>query len=74
MKLPEIPVVWAHITRAPAVLELQQFWLRTERTAVAAIQLRVRMRILMRPENSLANLSRQISNIKLQIKLCEGIP
>ena len=35
-----------------------------ERTAVAAIWPRMRMRILTRPENSLANFSRQISNKK----------
>ena len=35
---------------------------RTECTAVAAIQLRMRMRSLTRPENLLANFSHQISN------------
>ena len=44
-----------------------------ECTAVAAIQLRLRMRILTCPENSLANFSDQIPNKKLQIKCCEGI-
>ena len=49
------------------------FGFRPECTAVSAIQLRMRMRILTRPENSLANLSHQISNIELRIKRCEGI-
>ena len=44
-----------------------------ECTAVAAIQLRMRMRILTRPENSLANFSHQISNKKLRVKHCEGM-
>ena len=44
-----------------------------ECTAVAAIRLRMRMRILTRPENSLANFGRQISKRKLRIKRCEGI-
>ena len=33
----------------------------------------MRMRILMRPENSLANFSHQVSNQKLQIKCREGM-
>ena len=45
----------------------------TERTAVVAIQLRMRMRILTRPENSLVNFNHQITNKKLRIKRCEGI-
>ena len=45
----------------------------SECTAVAAIQLRMRMRILTRPEDSLAKFSRQISKKKLRIKRCEGI-
>ena len=44
-----------------------------ECTAVAAIQLRMRMRILTRPENSLANFSHQTSKKKLRIRRCEGI-
>ena len=48
-------------------------WCSAECTAVAAIQLRMRMRILTRPANSLANFSHQITNKKLQIKRCEGI-
>ena len=44
-----------------------------ECTAVAAIQLRMRMRILTRPENSLANLNHQTSKKKLRIQRCEGI-
>ena len=44
-----------------------------ERTAVAAIWLRMQKRILTRPENSLANSSHEISNKKLRIKRCEGI-
>ena len=44
-----------------------------ECTVVAAIQLRMRMRILMRPKNSIANFSHQISHEKLRIKRCEGI-
>ena len=43
-------------------------------TTVAAIWLRMlRMRILTRPEDSLANFGRQISNKKLRIKRCEEI-
>ena len=42
----------------------------TECTVVAAIQLRMRMRILTRPDNSLANFGHQISNKKLRIE-CE---
>ena len=45
----------------------------TECTAVAAIRLRMGMRILTRPENSLANFSHQISEKKLRIRRCEGI-
>ena len=43
--------------------------------AVAAMQLRMRMRILTGPEkfNSLAYSSHQISNKKLRIMRCEGI-
>ena len=37
---------------------------KPECTAVAAIQLRMRMRILTRPENSLANYNHQITNKK----------
>ena len=48
-------------------------WSKFERTAVAAIQLRMRMQILTRPENSLANFCHQISKKRLQIKRCEGI-
>ena len=44
-----------------------------EHTAVAAIQPRMRMRILTRPDNPLANFSHQISNKKLRITHCEGI-
>ena len=44
-----------------------------ECTAVAAIQLRMRMRILTRSDNSLATFGRQISNEKLRMKRCEGI-
>ena len=33
----------------------------------------MRMQILTRPENSLANFNHQIPNKKLQIKRCEGI-
>ena len=44
-----------------------------ECTAVAAMQLRMRMRILTRPENSLANFGRQISKGKLRIKRCQLI-
>ena len=44
-----------------------------ECTAVAATWLRMRMRILTRPENSLANFRHQISNKKLRIRCCEGI-
>ena len=47
--------------------------LEAECTAAAAIQLRMRMRILMRPENSLANFNHQIANKKLRIRRCEGI-
>ena len=39
-----------------------------ECTAVAAIRLRMRMRILTRPENSLANFRHQISNKKLRMR------
>ena len=46
---------------------------RSECTAVAAIPLRMRMRILTRPENSLANFCHQISNEKLRTERCEGI-
>ena len=42
---------------------------RAECTAVAAIQLRMQMWILTRPENSLANFGHQISNKKLRIEL-----
>ena len=45
----------------------------TECTAVAAIRLRMRMRILTRPENSLANFGHQVPKKKLRIKRCEGI-
>ena len=45
----------------------------TERTAVAAMQLRMRMRILTRPENLLANFGLQISDKKLRIQRCELI-
>ena len=48
-------------------------WSATECTAVAAIRLRMRMRIMTHPENSLANLRHQISNEKLRIRRCEGI-
>ena len=44
-----------------------------ECTAVAAVQLRMRMRILARPKLSLANFSHPISNKKLRIHRCEGI-
>ena len=44
----------------------------SECTAVTAIQLRMRMRILTRPENSLANFNHQISKKELQIQRCEG--
>ena len=44
-----------------------------ECTAVAAIQLQMRMRILTHPENSLANLIHLISKQKLRNKRCEGI-
>ena len=47
--------------------------LESECTAVAAIQLRMRMRILTRPENSLANFKDQTSKKKLRIRRCEGI-
>ena len=40
---------------------------KPECTVVAAMQLRIRMRILMRPDNSLATFSHQISNKKLRI-------
>ena len=43
-----------------------------ECTAVAAIRLRMQMRILMRPENSLANCGHQISHKKLRIERCQG--
>ena len=46
---------------------------KAECTAVAAIQLRMRMQILTRSENSQANFSHQISNQKLRIRRCEGI-
>ena len=46
---------------------------QSDRTAVAAIHLQMRMRILTRPENSLAKFNHQISNKKLRIKRCEGI-
>ena len=39
---------------------------RAECTAVAAIQLRMRMQILPRPENPLANFRHQISNKKMR--------
>ena len=42
-------------------------------TAVAAIQLRMRMRCVTRPEHSLAIFSNQIPNKKLRIQRCEGI-
>ena len=50
-----------------------QIRFRPECTAVAAIRLRMRMRILTRPRNSLANFWLQISNKKLRIRRCEGI-
>ena len=48
-------------------------WSPAECTAVAAMRLRMRMRILTRPENSLANFGHQLSIIKLRIGRCEGI-
>ena len=45
----------------------------TECTAVAAIRLRMRMRILTRPENSLANCGNQVPKKKLRIQRCEGV-
>ena len=44
-----------------------------ECTVVAAIQLRMRMRILTRPEHSLANFNHQTSKKKLRIQRCERI-
>ena len=46
----------------------------SECSAIAAIRLRMRMRILTRPENSLANFRREISNKKLRIWRCEFFP
>ena len=55
-------VGWLNIVRRLAAAEC---------TAVAAIWLRMRMRILARPENALANCWHEISKKKLRIKLCE---
>ena len=43
----------------------------SERTAVAAIQLRMRMRILTRPENSLANFNHQITNKSCELSVAK---
>ena len=53
--------------------DLLQIQSAPECTAIAAIRLRMRMRILTRPDNALVYLSHQISNKKLRIKRCEGI-
>ena len=44
---------------------------RAKLERIAAIRLPMRMRILMRPENLLANFGHKISKKKLRIKLCE---
>ena len=46
---------------------------QAECAAVAAIRLRMRMRLLTRPENSLANFGHQILRKKLRITRCESI-
>ena len=52
-------------------LQIRDHWLCPECTAVAAIQLRMRMRILTRPENLLAILSHKTSKKKSRIRPCE---
>ena len=56
--------------KSPKVKSQKTVNIEPECTAVAAKPLQMRMRILTRPENSLANFNHQISNKKLRIKCC----
>ena len=55
------------------VISYQSLSSHADCIAVATIRLRMRMRILTRPENSLANLRHQLSQKKLRIKHCKLI-
>ena len=84
IRLPSFPLAtgawasegWSTVVK-PDLRELMntlRFRIGSEYAAVAcAIQLRMRMRILTRPENSLANFGHQFWNNKLRSKCCEGI-
>ena len=66
--------LFRHALNSPQVNQLLMQRLNFPGTwADAAIQLRMRMRILTRPRNSQANSGHQISKEKLRIKRCEGM-